>query len=169
MTNEEFYKTLLYLKAKYPNWNLKIDDPFTVEVWYEDFENIDVVSMKQICKDYSRVNKYPPNSPSDLLNLIPKYPSINEACDLIRDCVERNSTPEYFMRDLYSKNQIVYNVVKGLESTFYSKDSFKNNCIGYALKNFKTRYRDFLSEQNIAFVGKTLIENKNQNLLGERK
>jgi hypothetical protein len=167
MTNEEFYKTLLYLKAKYPNWNIRIDDPFTLSVWYEDFENIDLASMKQMCRDYSRMNKYPPNSPADLLNLIPKYLSVEEACELIRDCVGRNNNPEYFMRDLYSKNQTTYNVVKGLETEFYQKDSFDNNCVGYALRVFKQRYINFLNEQKIAYVGNNLIENKNQNLLGE--
>ena len=167
MTPDELGRGIKYLKAFYTKWDFDVTNTFALQVWYKCFKDVEFETFQKIIQDYCFNNQYAPNSPNDLLKLIPRYLSTDEACELIRDIVSRNVTPEYFMRELYSNNQCIYGAVKGMEDEFYRKDSFEKNCVGYALKMFKRRYQTFLDQQRVAYVGKNLIENKNQILLGE--
>lgn len=167
MTNKEFYNAILYLKAKYQNWNFDIQNEFLLKVWYEDFETIDYNLMIQLCKDYCKSNRFPPQSTYDLLNMIPKVYSENEAWERIVDIYQRFKTQEYFINQVLKEEPSLYPFVKGIDFYNVEKDKFGNSCLGYCIgRHFKRRYKEYLDTLKICYKSGELVQNAKL-LLGE--
>lgn len=153
MTNEEFYKAMCYLKAKYPNWNLDLTDSFLLSVWYEDFEKIEYMQMVQVCKDYCKANRFPPQSTYDILEVIPKAYSVEEAWEKVLGIKERCKSQEYFLSQVLKEEPSLYTFVKRFDWYDIEQDSYGNECIGYCIgKHFKRMYKEYLDMLTIAFV-----------------
>lgn len=63
-----FLQGIKYLKANYINWQFDINNDLMVQVWYKKFANLGTNTFMQIIEKYTEVNKYPPNSPVDILD-----------------------------------------------------------------------------------------------------
>lgn len=166
MTQQELGYIIKYIKAYYPKWDFDINDAFMLNVWYESFEEISFDGMQVILKQYCKTNTFPPQSPTDLLNLIPHLLPEEEAWELVLDCVNRNTSQEYFLKELYKTNLDVYKVAK--DFAFYGEDILDtegHKCIGYIAKHFKSAYRDFLKSFKLVKVSNLIIENKVNNQL----
>lgn len=165
MTPEELGKGIKYLKAFYTRWEFDVTNTFALQVWYQSLQNLSFEQLKDIIQTYCMKNQFPPNSPYDLLNVIPKYPSVEEATQIIRDIAERNTTQEFFLKEVYKVSPTLYPFTKMIDP-YAEKDSFGNKCLGYILKRFKRNYQEYLDSIKIAYVGNQLVSN-NKLLLGE--
>lgn len=165
MTPEELGKGIKYLKAFYTRWEFDVTNTFALTVWLKSLQKLSFEQFFEIIQNYCMNNQYPPNSPFDLLNLIPKYPSVEEATQIIRDIAERNTTQEFFLKEVYKVSPTLYPFTKMVDP-YAEKDSFGNKCLGYILKRFKSNYQEYLDSIKIAYVGNQLVSN-NKLLLGE--
>lgn len=165
MTPEELGKGIKYLKAFYTRWEFDVTNTFALQVWYQSLQNLSFEQLKDIIQTYCMKNQFPPNSPYDLLNVIPKCPSVEEATQIIRDIAERNTTQEFFLKEVYKVSPTLYPFTKMIDP-YAEKDSFGNKCLGYILKRFKRNYQEYLDSIKIAYVGNQLVSN-NKLLLGE--
>lgn len=165
LTSNEFYQAMCYIKAKYPNWSVNIQDTFFLQVWFDDFEEIDYKQMISLCKSYCRANRFPPQSPFDLLEMIPKVYSVDEAWEKIIDIYHRSKSNEFFLNTILKEEPSLYPFVKGLNFFEIEKDGFGNSCIGYCIgKRFKREYKAYIDSQKIVYISNQLIQN-NQLLL----
>ena len=64
-----FLQGINYLKANYLNWGFDINNDLMIKVWYKKFSNLDAAIFMQLVEKYTEVNKYPPNSPAELLDV----------------------------------------------------------------------------------------------------
>ena len=166
MTTDELGKGIKFLKAFYTRWEFDVTNTFALQVWFKSLQKLSFEQFQDIVQTYCMNNQYPPNSPYDLLNLIPKYPSVEEATQIIRDIAERNTTQEFFLKELYKVSPGLYTFARMIDP-YAEKDSFGNKCLGYILKRFKRNYQEYLNNIKIAYIGNQLVQNNNL-LLGEK-
>lgn len=164
ITKEEFVKDLNYLKAYYFNWNFDFKNLMLLEIWYESLNDFTNEEFKSLIKTYCKNNQYPPNSPTDLLNSIPKEYSINQAWEIVLDILMQNTDSSYIYRAL-SKYPSIYKCMQGIP-LIPAQDSFNNKCYGYCIgKPFKQRYQEYLDSLNIYYQNNKLVLTTNKNLL----
>lgn len=165
MTGNEFGQGLTILKGFYTNWNLDITNPLILEIWYENFKHLDSTAFQHLIKRYCKVNRFAPNSPYDILDLIPKLYTPNEAWELVVDVIKRSKDNAMFLNIMYKQHPELYTFVKGFDIDNVKYDSYGNKCLGYELgKQFKRDYQTMLDSQQIKYVGNQLVYN-NQLLL----
>lgn len=165
MNKKELGDGIKYLKAYYTKWDLDVTNGFVLTVWYDFLQGFTYEQFQNILLEYCKTHKYPPQSPTDITEMIPKYPSVEEATQIIRDIAERNTTQEFFLKELYKVAPTLYPFAKMIDPYEYT-DSFGNKCLGYILKRFKRNYQEYLDSIKIAYVGNQLVSN-NKLLLGE--
>lgn len=168
MTTQEFGEGLNYLKCFYANWNLDISNHMVISIWYENFKNIEFRSFQEIVKLYCSNNRFPPQSPFDLIDIIPKELNVYEAWELIYDCIRRSSNNSIFLNMVLKQYPKLYPFVSSFDIDNVEKDSFGNKTIGYSLgRRFKREYKEYLDRINIKIINDRLISNSNNNLLIE--
>lgn len=150
MNENEFVKSMMYLKNIYTNWNLNISNPDVLEAWFYYFKDIEISSFRKIVLSYCKANRYAPNSPYDLLDLIPKTYDENEAWEKILDVYKRSSNDQVFKATLHKEFPELYDFVSQYDFYNVPKDSFGNDCLGYCIgKNFKEDYKHYKDVNNI--------------------
>lgn len=176
MTPEEMGKGIRYLKAYYPKWDFDINDGFMLEVWYEALQDISYEGFKSIIKDYCKSNQFPPLSPTDIKNMIPKLYSVGEAWELIYDVYQRNTTQEFFLKDVLKTYPTLYEFIKGYDFYKYPKKEneileangfsfYGYSYVGYEIgRAFRRNYKEFLDSIKVKYVGNRIT--CNQLLLG---
>lgn len=65
-----FLQGINYLKANYINWGFDLNNDLMLKVWYKKFSNLDSRDFMELVERYTELNKFPPNSPADLLDLL---------------------------------------------------------------------------------------------------
>ena len=65
-----FLQGINYLKANYINWGFDINNDLMLKVWYKKFANLEASVFMGIIEKYTEINKFAPNSPADLLELL---------------------------------------------------------------------------------------------------
>jgi len=170
MTQQELGYLLKYIKSYYPKWEFNISDSFMLGVWYEAFEEIEFNGMQEILKKYCKSNTFPPQSPTDLLNLIPRAYTPNEAWSKVLDIHSRCKSQEFFLSQVLKEEPSLYPFVKRFNFYDIETDSLGNSCIGYCIgKPFKKDYQEYLDRLTIAFISGELkqqvLENKEKRLL----
>ena len=162
MNQNEFGQGLNYIKCCYINWNLDINNPMVLTIWYEHFKDIDFKSFQQIVKVYCSNNHFPPQSPFDLLGIIPKEYSVDEAWEIIIDTINRSKDNVFFKNTMCSKYPKLYPFVKDFDIENVRVDSLGKKCYGYELgKNFKRNYKKYLDNLNIKIINNQIICNNN--------
>lgn len=166
MEQREFGEGLALLKGFYTNWNLDLKNVMVISIWYENFKHLDMTSFQTMIKQYCMTNRFPPNSPFDLLDAIPKLYSVDEAWEIVLDAIRRSKDNSMFLNIMF-KNQALYPFVKHFDIDNVEEDSYGNKCYGYSLgKRFKREYQEMLNQHSIMFVGNQIICNtQNQRLL----
>ena len=133
MTKEEFLQCLNYLKAYYPNWNLGFENVFVLNVWYDNFKNnVEFESMLEIVKKYCVENKFPPNSPTDLLNIIPEvFENGIEAWEEVYEIIKKSRNNFEFLNNISRNLPELYDFVKNFDIENVEIDKNGNKCYGY--------------------------------------
>lgn len=157
MLEKEFGEGLALLKAFYPNWSIDITNGMILGVWYESFKELQFKVFQEVVKKYCMSNRFPPNSPFDLLDMIPKEMSAEEAWELILDTINRSKDNSMFLNMMY-KNQTLYPFVKHFNIDEIETDSYGNKCYGYNLgKRFKREYKAYLDSKSIKSINGEII------------
>lgn len=65
-----FLQGINYLKANYINWGFDINNDLMLKVWFKKFCNLDAKTFMGLIEKYTELNKFPPNSPAELLDLL---------------------------------------------------------------------------------------------------
>lgn len=65
-----FLQGINYLKANYINWGFDINNDLMLKVWYKKFSNLEPNVFMGLVEKYTELNKFAPNSPADLLELL---------------------------------------------------------------------------------------------------
>ena len=167
MTSQEFGEAIAYIKAVYLNWNFDINNPMALSVWYNAFKHLPNDTFKMVVSDYCSTNHYPPNSPFDLLAMIPKEYSADEAWTLIYDCIRRSSNNAIFLNMVLKQYPKLYQFVSHFDIENVEMDSFGNKTVGYSLgKKFKRDYQAYLNSLKYKIVGGYLIDTPSTKLIG---
>lgn len=66
----EFLRGINYLKANYLNWAFDLNNDLMIKVWYKKFSNLEASVFRELLEKYTELNKFPPNSPAELLDLL---------------------------------------------------------------------------------------------------
>ena len=168
MSEQEFAKGLTFLKSYYVNWNFDITNTMTLSIWYESFKEIEYQSFQEIVKSYCKSNRFPPQSPFDILDMIPKNIDVNTAWELIRDIAKRCDYKNSMFRNMvYKENKEIYEIVKNYDLENLEEDTFGNKCLGFIYeKAFRKIYKEYLDSIKIKYINNTLITfNNNSNMI----
>ncbi len=65
-----FLQGINYLKANYINWGFDLNNDLMLKVWFKKFSNLEPNVYMSLIEKYTELNKFPPNSPADLLELL---------------------------------------------------------------------------------------------------
>lgn len=65
-----FLQGINYLKANYINWGFDINNDLQIKVWFKKFSNLEPNVFMGLVEKYTELNKYAPNSPADLLEVL---------------------------------------------------------------------------------------------------
>lgn len=84
-----FLQGINYLKANYLNWQFDINNDLMIKVWYKKFSNLEDAVFMGLIEKYTELNKFAPNSPAELLELLrdqmaQKELDANEAWEEVR-------------------------------------------------------------------------------------
>lgn len=69
MTEKTFIDGMNYLKATYISWKFDTNSEQQIRVWYSMFDAMDDKDFMDMIKQYAIKNKYPPQSPVELLEI----------------------------------------------------------------------------------------------------
>ena len=89
-----FLQGINYLKANYLNWQFDINNDLMLKVWYKKFSNLETNVFMSLLEKYTELNKFPPNSPAELLELLrdqitQQETSANEAWQEVLTLIQR--------------------------------------------------------------------------------
>lgn len=70
LDQKTFLQGINYLKANYINWGFDINNDLMIKVWYKKVSNLEPNVFMGLIEKYTEYNKFPPNSPADLLELL---------------------------------------------------------------------------------------------------
>ena len=68
-----FLQGINYLKANYLNWGFDLNNDLMLKVWYKKFSNLEPSTFMELLEKYTELNKFPPNSPAELLDLLREH------------------------------------------------------------------------------------------------
>ena len=157
MTTQEMGKGLNYLKAFYTTWGLDITNEIVLQVWFDALKELEYKTFLYILKKYCVQNKFGPASPHDILSLIPKLSSTDDAYDVMLDIMSRSSNSTIAVNMLI-KYPTIYPIgakyLKIIDNM--PLDSFGNKCYGYVLRTFKREYQEMLNSQQVYYDCKSM-------------
>lgn len=70
LDQKTFLQGINYLKANYINWGFDLNNDLMLKVWFKKFSNLEPNVFMQLVEKYTELNKFAPNSPADLLDLL---------------------------------------------------------------------------------------------------
>lgn len=156
LENKTFLQGINYLKANYINWGFDLNNDLMLKVWYKKFSHLEAQTFISLIEKYTELNKYPPNSPAELIELLREQLTkneldANEAWALIQELkLKHFYNYDAIYAELESKPAL-YKTLKDLEIELrYYGNS-------YTITLFRKTY-----ENNL----KNYIESKSCNLLG---
>ena len=89
-----FLQGINYLKANYINWGFDINNDLMLKVWYKKFSNLEDGVYMGLIEKHTELNKFPPNSPAELLELLrdqmtQKELEPSEAWEVVRGLIHK--------------------------------------------------------------------------------
>ena len=70
LDQQTFLQGINYLKANYINWGFDLNNDLMLKVWFKKLSNLDAATFMGLIEKYTDTNKFAPNSPADLLELM---------------------------------------------------------------------------------------------------
>ena len=78
LDNKTFLQGINYLKANYINWAFDLNNDLMLKVWYKKFSNLEDATFIALVEKYTDNNRFAPQSPADLLDLLKAEMTQNE-------------------------------------------------------------------------------------------
>ena len=161
LSYEKFFQGIKILKLNYINWQFNINDKEVLEIWYKKFNNLDDATFKDLIEKYTSEKVFAPNSPADLLNLIPKDLSAEEAWEHILLIIKRSFNNINFLSNIQKEEPQLIQFVINWNIEEVPEDTQGNKCWGYHLgKLFKRQYQEYLASKQLVRIGNNSIINK---------
>lgn len=90
-----FLQGINYLKANYINWGFDLNNDLMLKVWYKKFSNLEANVYMALIEKHTEINKFPPNSPAELLELLRDQMTLkelgpNEAWAEVRGLIQKH-------------------------------------------------------------------------------
>lgn len=157
LDQKTFLQGINYLKANYINWGFDLNNDLMIKVWFKKFSNLEPQTFISIVEKYTELNKFPPNSPADLIELIrlqltQQELDANEAWALIQ---------KLYVDHFYSYSKI-YADIEDKPALYHTLKTFERELSlyganPYIINAFKKHYENTL---------KGYVESKSNSLLG---
>ena len=161
LSYEKFFQGIKILKLNYINWQFNINDKEALEIWYKKFNNLDDATFKDLIEKYTSEKVFAPNSPADLLNLIPKELSAEEAWEHILLIIKRSFNNINFLSNIQKEEPQLIQFVSHWNIEEVPEDTQGNKCWGYYLgRHFKRQYQEYLASKQLVRIGDNSIINK---------
>lgn len=164
LDQKTFLQGINYLKANYLNWSFDLNNDLMIKVWYKKFNKLEPNIFINLVEKYTETNKYAPNSPADLLEVLKdqlekKELNANQAWQLINDLKYKHSF-ELGAREIYlelENKPALYKTVKEFERDI--KDAKRGDT--YIMDAFKKAYQNNLkhlaNEQLCLMTGSSIL------------
>lgn len=157
---KQFIECMSYLKAYYPNFNFDLTNKMQLQVWYQSLNMVD--DLPKSIMNYIKNNKFPPQSPTDLINIQDNM-NEHEAWECILAVINRSFNNSSFLNIMAKEYPSLYPYVKLWNIEDIETDDEGNKCYGYIFgRNFKREYRASLDKQ-------MLIVNNSKEMLAYEK
>lgn len=159
LEQKTFLQGLNYLKANYINWNFDLNNDLVISIWYKKFSTLDAATFMQLIEAYTNKSKFAPNSPADILNLIPADLAPNDAWEVILATIKRAFNNSNFLNIMAKEQPALYPFVQfwdieQVQNDDASKDSDGNICWSYILgRQFKREYQAYLQNKKLVRLG----------------
>jgi len=158
LDQKTFLQGLNYLKANYINWSFDIHNDIALKVWYKKLSCLEDATFMQLIELYTDKSKFAPQSPADLLNLVPQDLAPNDAWDIIYAIILRTFNNSSFLNTMAKEQPTLYPFVQFWDIENVSKDSEGNKCYGYQFgRQFKREYQTYLNSKKLVRIGNSPV------------
>lgn len=159
LDQKTFLQGLNYLKANYINWSFDLNNNLVITIWYKKFSNLDAPTFMQLIEAFTDKSKFAPQSPADILNLVPQELTPNDAWDVILAVIKRTFNNSSFLNTMAKEQPTLYPFVQFWDIENVAKDSFGNKCYGYQLgRQFIREYQAYLKTKKLVRIGANPIK-----------
>lgn len=154
-----FIQGMNALKGYYVNWNFDANNELALKLWYKKFQDLDNATYQALIEAYVDEKIYAPNSPADLLNIIPKELSPDEAWERILLIIKRSFNNTNFLTNIQKEEPQLMQFVHNWNIEEVPEDTQGNKCWGYHLgKIFKRQYQEYLANKQLVRIGDRSIK-----------
>ena len=162
LKKETFLKGINILMKTYLNWKFDITDDLQIQIWYNQFKNLQDNLYIEIINKYISCNKFPPNCPYDLIetlkiaieeNKLSSDGAWNKVLELVREYGFKYNADKIY--ESVKEDEILKKTIEYFERELENLKSDDQ----YVAERFKKAY-----EMNL----KRKIENESRVLLGKK-
>lgn len=155
LDEKTFLQGLNYLKANYINWSFDLTNDIAIKVWYKKFSLLDPATYMQLIELYTDKSKFAPQSPTDILSIVPQDLEPNDAWEVVLAVIKRAFNNSNFLNIMAKEQPALYPLVQfwdieAIQNDEKSKDSYGNICWGYILgRKFIREYAAYLNSKKL--------------------
>lgn len=149
-----FLQGLNYLKANYINWSFDLNNDIALKVWYKKFSNLDAATYMQLIELYTDSKKFAPQSPADILNLVPIEMDPCDAWEVVYAVIKRAFNNSNFLTIMAKEQPTLYPFVQFWDIEKVSEDDYGNKCYNYDYgRPFRREYQAYLNSKKLVRIG----------------
>jgi len=150
LDQQTFLQGINYLKASYINWNFDLHNDLALKVWYKKFSALDPSTFMQLIELYTDTKSFAPQSPADILNLVPQDLAPADAWEVVLAAIKRAFNNSSFLNIMAKEQPTLYPLVQHWDIENVSEDAFGNKCYTYELgRQFVREYRQHLNNKKL--------------------
>ena len=159
LDQQTFLQGINYLKASYINWSFDLHNDLALKVWYKKFSALDPSTYMQLIELYTDTKSFAPQSPADLLNLVPQDLAPAAAWEVVLAVIKRAFNNSNFLSIVAKEQPALYPFVQfwdieAVQNDDSNKDSLGNVCWSYILgRPFKREYEAHLRSKKLVRLG----------------
>lgn len=159
LDQQTFLQGINYLKASYINWSFDLHNDLALKVWYKKFSALDPTTFMQLIELYTDTKSFAPQSPADILNLVPQELAPADAWEVILAAIKRAFNNSNFLSIMAKEQPTLYPFVQfwdieKVQADESNKDSLGNICWSYILgRQFKREYAAYLQNKKLVRLG----------------
>ena len=159
LDQQTFLQGINYLKASYINWSFDLHNDLALKVWYKKFSALDPSTFMQLIELYTDSKSFAPQSPADILNLVPQELAPADAWEIVLATIKRAFNNSNFLNIMAKEQPTLYPLVQNWDiekvaADERNLDTFGNVCWGYVLgRHFKREYAAYLKTKKLVRLG----------------
>lgn len=138
LDNKTFLQGINYLKANYINWGFDLNNDLMLKVWYKKFSNLENATFIALVEKYTDNNKFAPNSPADLLDLLKNEMTKQELDEGEAWALVRNLIRQY---GFYYNADKIYKVLEDKPALYKTVQQFEGELRGLQVDDTNTPLR----------------------------